>query len=124
MYNRISPRHSPGPSRINESKPRRDTTPSKSESVELELEIPTTPPPVENILAARRAKRLAILAKYSGVASVDATPSPSSAVQPPTTSSHVSDPVTRALSVNGTPGPSGIDSTKSMKAANGSSKLR
>lgn len=84
----------------------------------MELDLPASPPPVEDLLAARRAKRLAILAKYSGVASVDATPSPSSAVQPPPTSSHVSDPVPRALSINGTPAPSGIDSTK---AANGSS---
>jgi serine/threonine-protein kinase PRP4 len=32
---------------------------------ELELDIPPSPPPVEAALAARRARRLAIAAKYS-----------------------------------------------------------
>ncbi|KAI0045784.1 hypothetical protein FA95DRAFT_90255 [Auriscalpium vulgare] len=44
-----------------------------------ELELATSPVPVELTLAARRAKRQAILAKYAGVASVnttDASPSP------------------------------------------------
>lgn len=56
-------------------------------------------------MAARRAKREAIRAKYNGVASVDATPSPSSAVQPPPLSSIVSDAVTRAPSISGTSAP-------------------
>jgi len=33
---------------------------------DMELEIPSTPPPVEDVIASRRAKRQAILAKYSG----------------------------------------------------------
>ncbi|KAG5637187.1 hypothetical protein H0H81_005444 [Sphagnurus paluster] len=84
--------------------------PAPEPEPEMELDIPPSPPPVEDVLAARRAKRLAILAKYSGVASVDATPSPSSAVQPPPPSSHVSDAIPSA-SLNGTPGPSGVEST-------------
>ncbi|KAG6840045.1 hypothetical protein C0991_009391 [Blastosporella zonata] len=75
----------------------------------MELDIPQSPPPVEDRMAARRAKREAIRAKYNGVASVDAIPSPSSAVQPPTPSSHVSDPVTRAPSISVTPGPSSLN---------------
>lgn len=42
----------------------------------MELELPPSPPPVEETLAARRAKRQAILAKYAGLASVGASPSP------------------------------------------------
>ncbi|KAG6872691.1 hypothetical protein C0995_007573 [Termitomyces sp. Mi166 len=72
---------------------------------EMELDLPSSPPPVEDLMAARRAKREAIRAKYNGVASVDATPSPSSAVQPPPLSSNVSDAVTRAPSISGTPAP-------------------
>lgn len=53
----------------------------------MDLEIPTSPTPVEDILAARRAKRQAILAKYKGLesiaTSVSSSPGPSSAVQPP-----------------------------------------
>ncbi|KNZ77914.1 Serine/threonine-protein kinase PRP4 like protein [Termitomyces sp. J132] len=70
---------------------------------EMELDLPLSPPPVEDLMAARRAKREAIRAKYNGVESVDATPSPSSAVQPPPLSSNVSDAVTRAPSISGTP---------------------
>lgn len=50
---------------------------------DLELALPSSPPPVEDILAARRAKRAAILAKYqaqqSGTSSqinTDNVPSP------------------------------------------------
>jgi len=87
----------------------------------MELDLPTSPPPVEATLAARRAKRQAIAAKYAGVASVDASSGtrPSSAVQPPPTSFSVSDPVSQSHSVIGTPGPSGIESTKE---ANGLSR--
>ena len=64
--------------------------------LEPELELSTSPIPVEQVLAARRAKRQAILAKYSGVSSVNTmgaspSPGPSSAVQPPTPSLLVSD---------------------------------
>jgi serine/threonine-protein kinase PRP4 len=64
---------------------------------EPELELATSPVTVQVALAARRAKRQAILAKYAGVASVNTTeaslsPAPSSAVQPPPPSAVVSDP--------------------------------
>ena len=65
--------------------------------VEMELYLAPSPPPVEDILAARRAKRQAILAKYAGVASVSTSispsPGPSSAAQPPTHSISVSNRV-------------------------------
>lgn len=80
----------------------------------MELDLPPSPPPVEDVLAARRAKRLAILAKYNGVESVGASPSPSSAVQPPPTSSSISDTISRIHSVNDTPRPSGFDSTQAV----------
>ncbi|KAF5345349.1 hypothetical protein D9758_008465 [Tetrapyrgos nigripes] len=53
---------------------------------EMELEIPPSPPPVEETLASRRAMRQAILAKYAGLASSGVSPSASglsSAVQEP-----------------------------------------
>jgi serine/threonine-protein kinase PRP4 len=74
----------------------------------MELDLPSSPPPVEDILAARRAKRQAILAKYVDIASastgVSPSPGPSSAVQPPNTSFPVSNPVsqTQLLSATGT----------------------
>ncbi|KAK7437116.1 U4/U6 small nuclear ribonucleoprotein prp4, variant 2 [Stygiomarasmius scandens] len=53
----------------------------------MELEMPPSPPPVEEALASRRARRQAILAKYAGLASAGVSPSPasglSSAVQEP-----------------------------------------
>jgi serine/threonine-protein kinase PRP4 len=55
----------------------------------MDLELSFSPPPIEVTLAARRAKRQAILAKYAGVASVDVSPSPGpGVVQPPPTSFH------------------------------------
>jgi serine/threonine-protein kinase PRP4 len=83
----------------------------------MELDLPPSPPPVEDVLAARRAKRLAILAKYNGVESVGASPSPSSAVQPPPSSSSISDAISHAHSVTGTPIPSGVDSTQAVDDA-------
>jgi serine/threonine-protein kinase PRP4 len=73
---------------------------------ETELELATSPVPVEVTLAARRAKRQAILAKYAGVASVNTTeaspsPGPSSAVQPPPPSAVVSDPQSQRHSIIG-----------------------
>jgi len=69
----------------------------KEPEPEMELEISTTPPPVETTLAARRARRLAILAKYSNQPTPDAsnTGTPlsgtSSVVLPPPSSISVSD---------------------------------
>ncbi len=73
---------------------------------EPELELATSPVPIEVTLAARRAKRQAILAKYAGVASVNTTqaspsPGPSSAVQPPPPSAVVSDPQSQRHSIIG-----------------------
>lgn len=80
--------------------------PEKPQEVDVELDLPPSPPPVEDILAARRAKRLAILAKYSAVAdgSPSQSQSPSSAVQPPLPSSSLSDPVTLAHSPSASAG--------------------
>lgn len=72
----------------------------KEQVVEMELDLPPSPPLVEDVLAARRAKRLAILAKYSsaGDGIQSQSQSPSSAVQPPLPSSSLSDPATLAPS--------------------------
>ncbi|KAI9453902.1 kinase-like domain-containing protein [Lactarius psammicola] len=77
---------------------------TRASQPELELELATSPVPIELTLAARRAKRQAILAKYAGVASVDTTeasptPGPSSAVQPPPPSAVVSDPQSQRHSI-------------------------
>jgi len=78
---------------------------TESTVVEMELDLPPSPPPVEDILAARRAKRQAILAKYTGAASVNTSispsPGPSSAAQPPTPSLSVSNHVSQTLEANG-----------------------
>lgn len=81
VFSRISPRP---PSRASSGQASRDTDTAKREDLpkvsesqpDAEIEIPSTPPPVEDIIAARRAKRQAILAKYSGQASQNASPSP------------------------------------------------
>jgi hypothetical protein len=80
--------------------------PSPHTQPEPELELATSPVPIEVTLAARRAKRQAILAKYAGVASVNTTeaspsPGPSSAVQPPPPSAEVSDPQSQRRSIVG-----------------------
>jgi hypothetical protein len=119
---RISPHplrgSSPVPTRTpttSESKPPLTTlvlhhTPPQPEP---ELELATSPVPVEVTLAARRAKRQAILAKYTGVASVNTTeaspsPGPSSAVQPPPPSAVVSDPQSQRHSFVGENGAGSI----------------
>ncbi|EPS98350.1 hypothetical protein FOMPIDRAFT_1148904 [Fomitopsis schrenkii] len=76
---------------------------------EPELELTTEAPPVEQTLAARRAKRQAILAKYAGVASaalgqgVSPSPGPSSAVEPPPTSPALSNTASQTHSARTTP---------------------
>jgi len=104
---RISPRYtqSPTPSARGDqiSKPPEIPQQLPVEPPEMELDLPGSPPPVEDILAARRAKRQAILAKYAGTASISTSvspsPGPSSAVQPPTTSSSVSNLVSQTQRV-------------------------
>ncbi|KJA15191.1 hypothetical protein HYPSUDRAFT_1070098 [Hypholoma sublateritium FD-334 SS-4] len=112
----ISPRnsHSPAPpsSKVDVDAPivsrRRANAPEPTAAVpevDLELDIPTSPPPVEDILAARRAKRQAILAKYNNgidnvTIGVSRSPGPSSAVQPPTPSTLVSDSIPQTPAQN------------------------
>jgi len=75
----------------------------------MELDLPPSPPPVEDILAARRAKRQAILAKYTGVTSVPESvssgPGPRSAAQSPVPDSFSSvsnlAPQSQHIGVNG-----------------------
>ncbi|KAH7911111.1 kinase-like domain-containing protein [Hygrophoropsis aurantiaca] len=121
----ISPRITPS---------RGSATPSVRESVassqsqkpppepepELELDLPASPP-VEELLAARRARRQAILAKHAGIASTNQSaspsPGPSSAVLPPQSVSSVSDPKSQPHSTV-TPG------VNSAQPLNGSSSKR
>jgi hypothetical protein len=89
-----------------------------------ELELATSPVPIEVTLAARRAKRQAILAKYAGVASVNTTqaspsPAPSSAVQPPPPSAVVSDPQSQRHSIIGD---NGVGSTSRDQSVDPSSE--
>ena len=86
----------------------------------LDLDMPPSPPPIEATLAARRARRQAIIARYAGVTSVGASPSPgpSSAVQPPQPHSSLSNPVSQTRSITGTPI---ITETEVQKTANGAS---
>jgi serine/threonine-protein kinase PRP4 len=78
---------------------REDSKSTPDPEPDMELELAPSPPPLAETLAARRAKRQAIMAKYNGIASagMNASPSPApsggiaSAVQPPPPSSTVSD---------------------------------
>lgn len=69
------------------------------------MDIPPSPPPMEDILAARRAKRQAILAKYAGTSSISASvssgPGPSSAAQSPVPDSSNLVPQSQRAGVNG-----------------------
>ncbi|KAL0947806.1 hypothetical protein HGRIS_013879 [Hohenbuehelia grisea] len=91
---------------------------------DMELDLAPSPPPVETTLAERRAKRLAILAKYNGIASAGASPSPapSSAVLPPPSVSPVSDPVSRTHSISATP--AATELLPSSASANGNPNPR
>ncbi len=66
---------------------------------DMELEIPSSPPPVEDILAARRARRQAILAKYADASSTADASGISSAAEPPTKFAS-SDPLSQKHMVN------------------------
>ncbi|KAH7924078.1 kinase-like protein [Leucogyrophana mollusca] len=83
---------------------------------ELELDLPDSPPAIEEVLAARRARRQAILAKHAGIASINQSaspsPGPSSAVLPPQSVSSISDPKPQPHSTAATPGVSGISSSR------------
>lgn len=102
---RISPRPSPNRSPFSRSPAytgSRSPAPVPQKEPEPEIEPELTPPPIETTLAARRAKRLAILAKYE---SAETTPSSgiSSAVQPAPPVSSVSDPISQTNSSDGLP---------------------
>ncbi|KZT19178.1 kinase-like protein [Neolentinus lepideus HHB14362 ss-1] len=70
----------------------------KYEDQDTEYDLSNSPPAIEETLAARRARRQAILAKYAskglatGSQGVSPSPGPSSAVQPPPNIPSVSDP--------------------------------
>ena len=68
---------------------------------DMELELAPSPPPVEDVLAARRARRQAILAKYPDASSTADVSGSSSAAQPPTKISSFSDPLSQKHMVNG-----------------------
>ncbi|KAH8100376.1 kinase-like domain-containing protein [Cristinia sonorae] len=97
----ISPRPSPRPQTT--SLPTEPPQVPEAKSVpqpEIELELPESEPSVEETLAARRARRLAIMAKYSSVNSSAASlaspsPGPSSAVDPPPSLPSVSDTISQ-----------------------------
>ncbi|KAH9857443.1 kinase-like protein [Lenzites betulinus] len=103
---RISPRPTRDP-----SPPPQTEQPQKAEpEPEVELDLIPSPPPVEDTLAARRARRQAILSKYAGITSANPSqgptpsPGPSSAVEPPTATPDVSNYPSQTQSVVGTPG--------------------
>ena len=116
---RISPRHSPQPPKSTprdelgrpsvQAPTRPPPVPALKPEPDLELELTTSPPPVEQTLAARRAKRQAILAKYAGISSaalsqgVSPSPGPSSAVEPPPTSPAISNTASQSHSPRTTP---------------------
>ncbi|KAM5542025.1 hypothetical protein V8D89_004335 [Ganoderma adspersum] len=104
--------HSPPRSRAarrSNGQPATNPPPQAQPAPEPEMELELLPEqPVVETLAARRAKRQAIMAKYAGIASQGPTPSPgpSSAVEPPPATPDVSNLPSQAHSVVGTPGPS------------------
>ncbi|EGN96450.1 hypothetical protein SERLA73DRAFT_186186 [Serpula lacrymans var. lacrymans S7.3] len=113
----ISPRSSPHsvpPASIPSPTPQ--LSPRPEPAIEMELDLHVSPPPVEAALAARRARRQAILAKH-GIAGVEQsaspTPGPSSAVQPPKPVTSISNTISQTHSVSDIPGVSGINSVKS-----------
>ncbi|ESK89109.1 serine threonine-protein kinase prp4 [Moniliophthora roreri MCA 2997] len=69
----ISPR--PSPRMTAPPSPPRSPKPPEVPLPEMELDIPPSPPPVEETLATRRAKRQAIMAKYAGIASASGSTS-------------------------------------------------
>ncbi|KAI0074693.1 kinase-like protein [Panus rudis PR-1116 ss-1] len=110
----ISPRHAieRTPSTNVSTRPATPPPPTPDPEPEPELELQISPPPVEETLAARRARRQAILAKYASMASTngandnkEATPAsgPSSAVEPPPASTPISNNVSQPHSDVATP---------------------
>ncbi|KAH8117641.1 kinase-like domain-containing protein [Phellopilus nigrolimitatus] len=93
--------------------------PLKEPETEMELELDTAPKPVEETISERRARRQAIRAKYTGIASAAlsvneaASPSPglSSAVSQPPPTPSASDLVSQNHSAAATPDTSNIDAS-------------
>jgi len=65
--------------------------------LDIELLLPTSPPPLEDMLAARRAKRAAILAKYAQPVQSSGTPSSGPVVPIPETPRSTSVGISSAL---------------------------
>lgn len=115
LVNRISPRSS------THTQPAPAAAPSTEPPREPELELTISPPSVEETLAARRARRQAILAKYAHMDNINTSqtaspsPGPSSAVEP-TPFSSVSDAQSQPYSVPATPAapPSALASKSSF----------
>ncbi|KAF8734297.1 hypothetical protein AX14_003463 [Amanita brunnescens Koide BX004] len=87
---------------------------SQHEEKVQELELAPSPPPVEDVLAARRARRQAILAKYTDTSSTADASGFSSAAQPPTKISSLSDPLSQKHMVN-VVGQSGLSKAPNLK---------
>ncbi|KAF8635728.1 hypothetical protein AX15_000344 [Amanita polypyramis BW_CC] len=104
----ISPTDTPEPTQEHAAEHRLRSPQPEEKPREIELDIAPSPPPVEDILAARRARRQAILAKYVGVTGSSDEPGSSSAAQPPTTISSYSDPLSQKHDVVITVRPSGV----------------
>ena len=102
---RISPRASPRPASSVVEVPPPATSAKPEPQLEMDIDISTSPPSVEETLAARRARRQAIMAKYAGLDSNAASPSPgpTSAIEPPHAPPAVSDTVTQPTSATETP---------------------
>ncbi|KAI0344950.1 kinase-like protein [Trametopsis cervina] len=117
----ISPRHSPPPIDISKESYQDTASTQSRPGPEPELDLTTTPPSVEDTLAARRARRQAIMAKYAGLASnVSPSPGPSSAVEPPPAiSTHSDNIISQSQSALATPEISDlhITSTKRQSAS-------
>jgi serine/threonine-protein kinase PRP4 len=108
---RISPRHTPTPTSSGKPETSQSPLPTavSKQGHEPELDLSTTPPPVEDTLAARRARRQVIMAKYAGLSSINTSqnaspsPGPSSAALPPPALSTYSDQISQPQSAHATP---------------------
>lgn len=116
MSFRISPRHSPrspGEAKLTPaiSQNQRKASPETQAAPEPEpeLELATSQTSAKDTLAARRARRQAILAKYAGLSSINTSqeptpsPVPSSAIAPPPALSALSDNISQPQSALATP---------------------
>jgi len=84
-FSRISPKDAPQQQAGNSTADKPNVPPAEEESVDLEM--PVSPPPLEDVLAARRARRAEILAKYAN-ATASPSPAPAHEVHPISDSIH------------------------------------